>query len=183
MPDDLVVHLNRDGPQSLAAEPPRFAADGSFDVVLRNHGTPLHVHLHLDDDLSRRAELGSANHFVDGGAVRRVRVTVAEPIDPVEGRLKVVTGYGSRTEYVTIALAEPEPEARHVEVDEALGQPTTQAPPEPLVDVGDLPVLALGAIALLVALVAAVIVGGPEAVVGLLVVLVGLAVALALLRS
>ena len=183
MSDDLVVHLNRDGPQTLAAEPPRFATGGSFDVVLRNHGTPLHVHLHLDDDLSRRAELGTANHFVEAGAVRRVRVTVDEPLDPVEGRLKVVTGYGSHTEYVTVTLAEPEPERRQVRVDESLGQPTRSPAPEPRFDAGDLPLLAVGGVALVVALVAAMLIGGVEAVVGLLIVVVGLVVAVALLRG
>jgi hypothetical protein len=183
VPDDLVVHLNRAGPHSIEAEPPQFQAGGPFDVVLRNHGTALHVHLHLDDDLSRQATLGTTNHYVDEGAVRRVRVTVAEPLEPVDGRLKLVTGYGSETAYARVDLAEREPDERQVRVDEALGQPRPSDAPEPLVDADDLPVLALGAIALLVAAVAAVLIGGAAGVLGLLIVLVGLAVAIALLRS
>lgn len=183
MPDDLVVHLNRDGPHSIGVEPRQFVADGPFDVVLRNHGAALHVHLHLDDDLSPRATLGTANHFVEEGAVRRVRVTVDEPLDPAEGRLKLVTGYGSETEYVRIALQNVEPEERHVRVDEALGQPPTTDVPESMLDAESLPTVALLAIAVIALLVAAVLVGGPQAGIGVLVVVVGAGVAWALLRG
>lgn len=181
--DDLVVHLNREGPHAIAVEPRTFEADGSFDVVLRNHGTALHVHLHIDDALSRRATLGNANHYVDEEAVRRVRVTVAEPLEPTEGRLKLVTGYGSQTAYVTVSLDDGDPEPGRVRVDEALGTPRSEPPPEPLVDADDLPVVALGGVAVLVAVVAAVLIGGTAGVLGLLIVLVGLAVAVALLRA
>ena len=183
MPDDLVVHLNRDGPHSITVEPPRFEAGSAFDVVLRNHGRALHVHLHLDDDLSRQATLGTTNHYVGEEAVRRVRVTVNEPLEPVEGRLKLVTGYGSETEYVRIELHDVEEEPRRVRVDEALGRPTPTEEAEPLLDVRSLPVVALGAIAVLIAAVAAVLIGGPTAVLGLLIVLVGVAVAVVLVRS
>ena len=183
VPDDLVVHLNRDGPHSIAVEPPRFEAAGPFDVVLRNHGRALHVHLHLDDDLSRQAALGTTNHYVNEEAVRRVRVTVEEPLRPVEGRLKLVTGYGSETEYVRISLSDVEQEPRHVRVDEALGHPPPARDTEAGVDLGGLPVLALGAVAVLIAVAAAVVVGGQTAGLSLLVVAVGLAVAAALLRG
>ena len=178
-----MVHLNRDGPHSIGVEPRQFVAGGPFDVVLRNHGAALHVHLNLDDDLSPRATLGTANHFVEEDAVRRVRVTVEEPLEPAEGRLKLVTGYGSETEYVRIALRDVEPEERHVRVDEALGQPKTADEPDPVLGADDLPTLALGTIAVLVALVAAVLVGGVQGALGLVVVLVGLGVAWALLRG
>lgn len=183
MPDDLVVHLNRDGPHSIEVEPPHFRAGGPFDVVLRNHGSALHVHLHLDDDLSRQATLGTTNHYVDEEAVRRVRVTIADPLESVDGRLKLVTGYGSETAYARIELADIEPEDHQVRVDEALGQPPTSTEPDPLVDAGDLPLLALGSIAVLVAAVAAVLIRGPAGVLGLFIVLVGLAVALVLVRG
>ena len=184
MPGDLIVHLNRDGPHSIEVEPRQFVADGPFDVVLENHGAALHVHLHLDDDLSAEATLGTANHYVEEGAVRRVRVTVDEPLRPVEGRLKLVTGYGSETEYVRIALEEVEPEERTVRVDEALGQPRT-APPESdsLPGAGNLPTLALAVLAVVVALVAAVLIGGPTSGLGLAVVVVGVAVAWVVLRG
>lgn len=178
-----MVHLNRDGPHSIAVEPAEFEAGGAFDIVLRNHGTALHVHLHLDDDLSRQATLGSTNHYVEEEAVRRVRVTVGQPLEPVEGRLKLVTGYGSETEYARIALREVDSEPRRVRVDEALGQPPPAADPSPLVDVDDLPVVALAGIAVLVAAVAAVLIGGPTAVLGLLIVVVGVAVAVLLVRG
>ncbi len=178
-----MVHLNRDGPHSIAVEPRAFEADGSFDVVLRNHGTALHVHLHLDDELSRQATLANANHYVDEEAVRRVRVTVEGPIESAEGRLKLVTGYGSRTEYVTVELDHRQSEPSRVRVDESLASPRGEPPPEPLLDADDLPVVAIGGVAVLVAVVAAVLIGGPAGALGLLIVAVGLAVAVALLRA
>lgn len=183
MPDDLVVHLNRDGPHSIGVEPPQFRAGGPFDVVLRNHGTALHVHLHLDDDLSRHATLGTTNHYVDEDSVRRVRVTLDEPPEPVEGRLKLVTGYGAETTYVRVSLGGDGAEERQVNVDEALGSPQSASDAQPPIGADDLPVLVLGGVAALVAVIAAAVVGGPAAVVGVLVVVLGLAVALALLRS
>lgn len=182
MPDALTVHLNRESPHSIDIAPAVFETDGSFDVVLTNHGAALHVHLHLDDDLSTQATLGAANHYVDAGAVRRIRVTVDEPLDPVKGRLKLVTGYGSETEYARIVLQDIEPEDRHVRVDESLGQPASRDTPEPLLDATVLPTLAVGAVAVLIALIAAVLIGGPTSGLGLVVVIVGLVVAWALLN-
>ncbi|MFB6352939.1 MAG: hypothetical protein ABEJ92_02525 [Halobacteriales archaeon] len=182
MPDDLVVHLNRDGPHSIGVEPRQFRADGAFDVVLRNHGAALHVHLHLDDDLSSHATLGTANHYVDEDAVRRVRVTVDDPGEPVTGRLKLVTGYGSETAYARVTLAEAGQDDRRVSVDEALGRPAGAADSGESLEATDWPVLLLAVLAVVVAGVAAAVVGGPAAALGLFVVVAGLAVAIALLR-
>jgi hypothetical protein len=156
----MVVHLNREGPHSIEIEPRRFVADQSFDIILRNHGTALHVHLHLDDDLSSQAVLGTVNHYVDEEAVRRIRVTVDQPVEPTEGRLKLVTGYGSETEYARIALEDVEPVERHVRVDEALGEPATPDEPPTLPSDTSLPSLAIVAVALVAGLAVAVVVGG-----------------------
>jgi hypothetical protein len=166
VPDDLVVHLNRDRPHAIEVEPQRFVADQSFDIILRNHGAALHVHLHLDDDLSHQAVLGTVNHYVDEGAVRRIRVTVDQPVERSEGRLKLITGYGSETEYVRIALEDVEPTDRRVRVDEALGEPAGQSAPEPLLDATELPTRVIGAIAVLIGLAAAIWVGGAVAGIG-----------------
>ncbi|MFB6360012.1 MAG: hypothetical protein ABEH59_01685 [Halobacteriales archaeon] len=175
MPDDLVVHLNREGPHSIEIEPQRFVADQSFDIILRNHGAALHVHLHLDDDLSSQAVLGTVNHYVDEEAVRRIRVTVDQPVEPTEGRLKLVTGYGSETEYARIALEDVEPAERHVRVDEALGEPATPDEPAGPFAETSLPSVAIGAIALIAGLGVAVVIGGLVAGLAYGVLAVGLA--------
>lgn len=185
MPDPLEVHLNRHGPHSIDVGESSFGADGfeaaeSFDIVLENHGAALHVYLQFDADLSTVAELGAANHFVEEEQVRRVRVVLTHGKRPVTGRLKIVTGYGSETEYVTISVVDPETTEERVRVDESLGEP--RAPrAEPLVKPKHLPVVALGALALIVALIAGFLIGGFRVFVGILVVVMGLGIAGALL--
>jgi len=180
VPGSLAVHLNRDEPHAIEVANPSFEADSDFDIVLRNHGAALHVYLNLDDDLARVAELGTANHYVDEESVRRVRVHVNETGRPVRGRLKIVTGYGSETEYVTLSIVSTGPDERRVRVDEQLGQPQPK-PEEPVIDPDRLPVIALGVVALLVAILAAIMIADPVVLVGVLVVILGVSVAGAIL--
>lgn len=181
MADSLEVHLNRNGPHSIDVGEASFDAEGfevdeSFDIVLRNHGAALHVYLQLDEDLSAIAELGAANHFVEEDQIRRVRVVVSDGNRPVTGRLKIVTGYGSETEYTTISIVDPATSEDRVLVDETLGHP--QNPPtEPVLKPKHLPVVALGVLALIVALIAGFMIGGARAFLGLIVVFVGLGIA------
>lgn len=181
MADSLEVHLNRNGPHSIDVGEASYDAEGfevdeSFDVVLRNHGAALHVYLQLDEDLSDTAELGAANHFVEEEQIRRVRVIVSNDGRPVTGRLKIVTGYGSETEYVTISVVDPATTEDRVLVDETLSQPLNP-PTEPVLQPKHLPVVALGILALIVALIAGFMVGGPRVFLGLIVVFVGLGIA------
>lgn len=180
MPGSLDVHLNRDAPHSIEVAQPSFEVDSDFDIVLRNHGAALHVYINLDDDLATVAELGTANHYVDEEAVRRVRVHVEELGRPVRGRLKIVTGYGSETEYVNLAVVSPGTNERRVRVDERLGEPQPK-PEEPVLDPDRLPVIALAAVALLVAVLAGVVISDPVVLVGVLVVILGVAIAGAIL--
>lgn len=181
--ESLVVELNESGPQSIDVAAPSFTAEGPFQVVLDNHGAALHVYLQLDDDLARSLTLGAVNHYVEEGSTRRVRVEVDEPQPEITGRLKIVTGYGSETEFVSVTVREPDPEADRVQVDESLARPKPkpQASAEPAVDPQSLPIAALGALAIVVALLAAMAVGGGLPLVAILIVLVGAAVAVALL--
>lgn len=188
MPDECPVHISRQSLHGLEV-PTAFETDGPFDVVLANHGESLHVHLHLDDELSRAASLAATNHFVEGGTQRAIRVDVDPnriPEDGIFGRLKVASAYGSETRWIDVELEPPVDESGGVEVDEALSQPQ---PREQSGDGGsaldrpELPVLALGAVAIGVAVLAAVLVGDQLVLFGALAVVAGVAVALYVLVS
>ncbi len=176
MPAELVVHLNRDGPHSIDISEPSFEATDSFDVVLRNHGSALHVYLELDDDLSAAASVVSANQYVEAERTSRVPVQVSDGSRPVDGRLKIVTGYGTETAYTKIRITEPVTEDQGVRVDASLAepQPTTD---EPLLEPDAVPVVVLAAIAILVAVLAVLIVDGIFVLVGVGIVLVGIVIA------
>lgn len=182
MPDTLPVHVNRTSLHSLEV-PDSFETAGSFDVELINHGEPIHVHLHLEDDLSGLASLEAPNHHVDRESTRPVRVTVNRP-GSAFGKLKIATGYGAKTRYVDIDLTEPTEQTTSVEVDESLSQPRERSaekrPSTPSTSDWSLPlpILGLGAVALLAALTVAAVVGGTVAWVGAFVVFLVVAAAL-----
>jgi len=125
----LSVELNGDAVHSIRA-PDGFETTGPFAVALENEGRSTHVHLHFDDDLDRVVSVDEANHFVDDEATRHVHVSVDDVTEPVRGKLKIVTGYGSNTRYVTLLIDPPEETAPdEVAVDEAFAKPP-ERPPE-----------------------------------------------------
>jgi len=206
VPDTLPVAVNREELHGLVV-PNAFEATGSFDVEITNHGTPLHVHLHLDDALSSVATLEANNHYVEEETSRLVRVTVDEPRD-MEGKLKVVTAHGATTRYVDIAIWELDETEETVAVDESLSKPqprsaaggtsgssTTSAPAgstaagggersAPLsvvIERPELLVLGLGGLALAVAAYAVLVLQSTVVTLGALAVLAGVLVAVFLL--
>jgi hypothetical protein len=180
--DTLPVHISKGELHSLEV-PTTVETTGSFDVVLINHGQALHVHLHLDEMLSKVADLEAGNHYVEGDSERRIRVEVhPDRLDGEEvlGKLKVASGYGAETRWVDVEVREPDPEAESVEVDESLAtpQPRPDQDNSPgLSERLELPLLALGALAILIALGAALLVGQFVVVLGSGVLLAGLVVA------
>ena len=176
--DSLVVELNASGPQSIDVAASSFRTEGPFQVVLDNQGAALHVFLQLDDDLAGNLSLGAVNHYVEEGSTRRVRVDADPSIEEVRGRLKIVTGYGSETEYVTVSVTEPDEEAGRVDVDESLAQPkpTPDRGRDLDVDPQSVPIAALGGLAIVTALLAALAIGVDLPVLALLIVLLGVAV-------
>lgn len=100
----LVVHLN--GGELYDVEPAvrSFETDRPFEVELRNHGQPVHVHLRLDENLETVASPAGPNHYVEGESALRVPVDVAEGAPATEGVLQVVTGYGKGTGEVTVRV-------------------------------------------------------------------------------
>jgi hypothetical protein len=177
------VHVSRESLHALAV-PAAFEASDSFDVVLINHGESLHVHLHLDDDLSQVARMDASNHYVEGGSQRLVRVDVetdAIPEDGLFGRLKVASAYGSETRWIDVELEQPREERTEVQVDESLAEPQPRDPEpgtESVLTRPEVPVLGLGAVALAVAIGAAVIIQDQLVLLGSLAVLAGVLVAL-----
>jgi hypothetical protein len=131
--ESLRVELNGDGLHAISA-PPSFSVAGAFDVVLANVGQAVHVHLHLDDDLSRVARLETGNHYVEGDESQRVRVETSPGSEPVSGKLKIVTGYGAETAYVDVTV-NPTPDTKPgIDVDETLSKPPKRDPDPSIVE-------------------------------------------------
>jgi uncharacterized membrane protein YqaE (UPF0057 family) len=174
VPDTLAAEINRRGIHSLEV-PDVIETDGPFDVELRNHGEPTHVHLHLDDDLSRVASIDANNHYVKEQSTRPVRVHVDDlPDGEVRGKLKVVTAYGAETHYVNVLLDGTGHE--EVTVDPDLSTPQSDPGPSALdaIDPETLPAVALGAVAVLLAVGAVVAPNGVNVIFGVLALVAGM---------
>lgn len=178
MSSTLSVHLNRDGTRSVQPESFSMETEGPFTIELVNHGTPAHVHLHLDDALATVAAIPSDNLFVDAGSEEYVRVNVQDSPRPVKGQVEVVTGYGAERANVNVNVIDPAPDAAEVQVDEELSARQEHAEHEPPITdaigpaavaiigvllavgltvlVNDILALALGAIAIIVGVAVAI---------------------------
>ena len=180
--DTLPVHVNRGSLHELEV-PDTFETDGSFDIGVVNHGQSVHVHLHLEDDLSEVATIEASNHFVDGESQRPVHVSV-NGSGEATGTLKIASAYGAETRYITVRVTEPEETEQTVEVGESLSQPQAKRHASggdgtAITAVADNPefaVLVLGIAALVAATVIALVVDSVVVVAGALVVLVGVLV-------
>lgn len=182
MPDDLEVDLGEEGPHSISVSPSTIEVDDDFDVVLRNHGAGLHVHLAFDDAIASAASLRAVNHYVDDDGVRRVSVRIDGSRAPTEGRLEVVTGYGAETEFATVRVVGSGEAEDGIPVDESLAEPPPREE-EPAVDPAILPLVALGAVAVLFAALAVVLVSETVAlIVTLALIAAGTAAAALLVR-
>lgn len=180
MPDELPVHISREELHSLEV-PGTFEVTGPFEVRLINHGQSVHVHLHLDDELSKVADIDAGNHYVEGDSERHIRVDVDSDglgENEVFGKLKVASGYGAQTRWIDVVVTEPDPDADTVTVDESLAQPQPEPEDSSLFDNPEIPVLVLGAIALLVAALTALILEDTLIMFGSLIVLGGVIAAL-----
>jgi len=189
VPESLVVELNRDGIHDIAVTN-AFATDEAFTVDLQNHGEAVHVHLHFDDDLSRVARLDTNNHYVEGGTTRSVDVPVRRVEEPTTGKMKIVTGYGSEAEYVSVTVEPPPPEPPEpASRDESPSEADSTDDPtvtveslaaradEALPEAATLPIVAFAAFAVLVALAIAAFVDSAAVMLGVGVVIGGVAAA------
>jgi len=188
----LPVDLNRGEYYSVDPGARSVEATGSFEVELRNHGNPVHVHLKLDESLAAAASIAEPNHYVDTQSTTAVPVDVAEVESPVEGTLKVLTSHGNVSTDVRVRVAPPDDD---VAVDDDVAQPggdgreesggerTLPALPERAVGARSLAVAVLIAIALLLAAGAVAVGRSPAVVSGVLAVLFGVGSAGYLLRE
>jgi hypothetical protein len=132
----LPVRLNRDRRHEIRVAE-TYEADGPFFVDLRNHGDGVHVHVNVEGDLASVARVAETNHYVEGDASVKVEV---DPVDePVEGRLKLATGYGGEETFVEVTVAPFDGEPQ-VPVDEDLATPAGDAEtddPDPVVEPAD----------------------------------------------
>lgn len=149
----LSVHLNRERPRAIDA-PASYVADGPFDVALENHGDGSHVHVQLDEALSRVARLRDGSQYVGGGATGHLRVDTRHVEEPVSGELTVAVGYGAETAAVGVRVEPSRASGYGIDVDERLGRPRVEER-GPL-DAEALALLALAGVALLAALAVAV---------------------------
>ena len=192
-PAEVTVHVNRGSTNTLEPASTALETDGSFRLSLTGHESPAHVHCRLDGDLERIASLGGTNYYVEPDSVTAVPIAVdTDAIDrPVDGRLEILTGYGSESVAIDVTVVPGPPD---VDVDESLAEPTrTEPEPTPLeqvvdrmtngsgLDSGTLAVLALGVVALAIATLTTASIASPVATAGLGIVVAGVAVALFLL--
>jgi hypothetical protein len=184
VPPSFIVDLNRNGHRTVETTD-RFATRGPFEVSLRNHGESAHVHLRLDGDLARVARITNGNHFVPSEEQRSVAVDVEPVSEQVSGRLVVATGYGATERTVSVSVDPPRTESASVSVDERRvaetgdGGPTTyDRLVEDLKREGALPVVGLGVVAVVLALVIALYVGSAVTLAGSMLVAAGVVAAL-----
>ncbi|THE62805.1 hypothetical protein D8Y22_20295 [Salinadaptatus halalkaliphilus] len=187
---ELTVHVNRDATDTLDPDVETLETRGSLAVELHGHERPAHVHCRLEGALERIATLEQTNYYIEPGSVTAVPIRIDNgPIDdPIEGRLEVVTGYGSESVSIDVTVTPPPPS---VDVDESLTEPrrdrsNQSAAPGVLegidgasgLDPATLAVLVLGILAVAVGTVSAATIGGVVGVVGAVIVVGGVGVAL-----
>jgi hypothetical protein len=182
VPATLTIELDDDGPP-IAPETASFETTGGFDVVLDNRGTATHVHLSLSAALEGVATIEANNHYVEGDSTRYVSVDVGSLAEPVEGRMEVVTGYGRHTEHVTIRIVPADVSNPPVEIDDSLAEPTPRPASRDLSGLTTLPVIVVGAIAVVAALASALVIQNVAVWAAAAVVILGVGVAMYLLAA
>jgi len=102
--ESLPVGLNGGSVHAIDA-PETFTVRGPFHLEFANEGGAVHVHVHLDDNLSQVAQLRAVNHYVESGETTRVPVGTVSGHGEVTGYLDVVTGYGAERERIEVTVA------------------------------------------------------------------------------
>ena len=176
--------MNEDGLHTLSV-PSAFETSESFDVRLKNHGEASHVYLHLDDSLSSVAKLTESHHYVTKNDTQVVHIDVEQGARAT-GTLEVTTAHGGTSEHVTVEIGQSEPEKPPVEIDDSLTEPAPPEPSDPLDGIGGtemLPPLALGVVALVLALTTMTVDGFAALVLAVLAVLTAVVAVVYLLLS
>ena len=101
--ESLPVELNAGSVHAVDA-PGTFTARGPFHLELSNEGGAVHVHVHLDEDLSRAARVNEVNHYVGSGETVRIPIGTVSGHGEVTGHLEVVSGYGAERERIEVTV-------------------------------------------------------------------------------
>lgn len=180
MPKTLSVHLNRDGPRDIDPEAAALETDRSFVLEFVNHGQPLHVHVHLDEVLDGVVTPAETQLYVDEDETRSLEVAVPRGAGPVEGRLRLVTGYGAEEASVALSVTrERKDGGPDVAVDDTLTEKEAAPEPDTAASVTQVvtPVVLAGVVVLVAAAAAIAVPDAGALAVGVAGVLAGVAVA------
>lgn len=185
----ITVHVNRSAGGTIEVERPTLETDRSFELSVVNHGEPVHLHVKPSAELADTVSIQETNRFVDADERITVPVTVAGHTGPVTGRLDLATKFGANAASIEVTLTGGVGDDQRVEIDDRLTTPPRDEPEDPTVlelaadrlTVETLGLAGLVALALLVGLATAVVVGGLVAFLGVAVVLAGVLAALVLI--
>ena len=122
MSKDVEIHLNRKFKNSIEVEKSPVKVSGSFGIILYNHGAPVHVYLHLSDEIAESAQIGAAHKSIKAGETVVSEVYV-DYVHPAEGWLKIITGHGAETEYVAIEIVNEKTIRPQIKIDKELATP------------------------------------------------------------
>lgn len=190
-PEPITVHVNRSARGAVEVEPTAIETDRSFELRLRNHGAPAHVHCRLTEGLADAASVEEPNWYVEAEEEVVVPVRVSAHDGSVTGSVELSTRFGANSAAADVTLSGSEGERNPVDVDDRLSNPRRSDPDEgppgatlgpPALRPGTVGLWGLAGVALLAALAAALVVGGTAGVVGFGVVLAGILAAITLLR-
>ena len=89
--------------KTLEPESTSFETDGSFNLILENHGQPAHVHLRVDEGLAKILNLAEPNVYVEAGDIEPVEVTAVGDRSG-RGTLEISTGYGAERSEIDVRV-------------------------------------------------------------------------------
>jgi len=105
------VHINRNGPNSIEFDakemlvPLQVGGETSFEIVIKNHGMPVHIHLSASENLRKNVIFTRESQYVKGE--ERIPVLVRLPKDSqsqIKGEISVTTGYGAKKGSFSVSI-------------------------------------------------------------------------------
>ena len=184
MSADVEIQINRAFPNSIEIEESPVEVSGSFGLILYNHGGPCHVYIQLSDEIAEFAYMGVSNRFLKEQENVRLEVRVRENAPAAEGWIKVVTGHGSETEYVTIIIKDYKEARTQITVDEKLSIPKPKVMhTDSRIPASKLPLIALMMVAITMAATSLAIIQDWIIIIGVIVIVAGTYVAYRLIKT
>lgn len=105
------VHINRKGPNSVEFDakellvPLQVGGETSFEIVIKNHGMPAHIHLSTSENLRKNVIFTRESQYIKGE--ERIPVLVRLPKDSpahIKGEIFVATGYGAKKGSFSVSI-------------------------------------------------------------------------------